>query len=152
MANTNARITTPTESPSSKTKSSSVSRKHCQSTDSSMADRLASSDFKTRFEAYNRLQAAAVAFGEKLPIPEIVALGGQSDGKSTLLEALLGFRFNVREVEMGTRRPLILQMVHDSTALEPRCQFQSGWPSLWWQSLVEVLTCAWEKNAWQLLE
>lgn len=78
----------------------------------------------SRFEAYNRLQAAAVAFGEKLPIPEIVALGGQSDGKSSLLEALLGFRFNVREVEMGTRRPLILQMVHDPTALDPRCRFQ----------------------------
>lgn len=83
-----------------------------------------SSSSKSRFEAYNRLQAAAVAFGEKLPIPEIVALGGQSDGKSSLLEALLGFRFNVREVEMGTRRPLILQMVHDPTALEPRCRFQ----------------------------
>lgn len=82
------------------------------------------SEFKKRFEAYNRLQAAAVAFGEKLPIPEIVAIGGQSDGKSTLLEALLGFRFNVREVEMGTRRPLVLQMIHDSTALEPRCRFQ----------------------------
>jgi len=45
-----------------------------------------------------------VAFGESLPIPEIVAIGGQSDGKSSLLEAFLGFRFNVREVEMGTRR------------------------------------------------
>ncbi|KAL5989846.1 Dynamin-related protein 5A [Asimina triloba] len=84
-----------------------------------------SSDFKSRFEAYNRLQAAAVAFGERLPIPEIVALGGQSDGKSSLLEALLGFRFNVREVEMGTRRPLILQMVHDPSAYEPRCRFQA---------------------------
>ncbi|CAI0381978.1 unnamed protein product [Linum tenue] len=83
-----------------------------------------SSSSSSRFEAYNRLQAAAVAFGEKLPIPEIVAIGGQSDGKSSLLEALLGFRFNVREVEMGTRRPLILQMVHDPTALEPRCRFQ----------------------------
>ncbi|KAM0919182.1 hypothetical protein ACQ4PT_008381 [Festuca glaucescens] len=84
----------------------------------------ATSDTKARFEAYNRLQAAAVAFGEKLPIPEIVAIGGQSDGKSSLLEALLGFRFNVREVEMGTRRPLVLQMVHDPAALEPRCRFQ----------------------------
>ncbi|KAF6155851.1 hypothetical protein GIB67_039182 [Kingdonia uniflora] len=81
-------------------------------------------EFKSRFEAYNRLQATAVAFGEKLPIPEIVAIGGQSDGKSSLLEALLGFRFNIREVEMGTRRPLILQMVHDQSALEPRCRFQ----------------------------
>ncbi|KAI3992659.1 hypothetical protein MKX01_007981 [Papaver californicum] len=41
-----------------------------------------------------------------------------------VLEALLGFRFNVREVEMGTRRPLILQMVHDESAIEPRCRFQ----------------------------
>ncbi|XP_071689091.1 dynamin-related protein 5A-like [Rutidosis leptorrhynchoides] len=92
--------------------SSSISRKH-QTTSS-----------KSRFEAFNRLQSAAVAFGEKLPIPEIVAIGGQSDGKSSLLEALLGFRFNVREVEMGTRRPLILQMIHDPTALDPRCRFQ----------------------------
>ncbi|KAE8680136.1 Dynamin-related protein 5A [Hibiscus syriacus] len=50
--------------------------------------------------------------------------GGQSDGKISLLEALLGFRFNVREVEMSTRRPFILQMVHDPSALEPRCRFQ----------------------------
>lgn len=68
-----------------------------------------SEESRTRYEAYSRLQASAVAFGEKLPIPEIVAVGGQSDGKSSLLEALLGFRFNVREVEMGTRRPLMLQ-------------------------------------------
>jgi hypothetical protein len=79
---------------------------------------------KSRYEAYSRLQASAVAFGEKLPIPEIVAVGGQSDGKSSLLEALLGFRFNVREVEMGTRRPLMLQMLHDPAALEPRCRLQ----------------------------
>nr|KYP50066.1 Dynamin-like protein C [Cajanus cajan] len=95
----------------SKTPSKASSRRHHQ-------------DSKSRFEAYNRLQGAAVAFGETLPIPEIVAVGGQSDGKSSLLEALLGFRFNVREVEMGTRRPLILQMVHDASALEPRCRFQ----------------------------
>ncbi|XP_057968663.1 dynamin-related protein 5A [Malania oleifera] len=114
MATNNGFLATPTKTPSEK----SAARKHHNSTDGR------SSDFKSRFEAYNRLQAAAVAFGEKLPIPEIVALGGQSDGKSSLLEALLGFRFNVREVEMGTRRPLILQMVHDSTALDPRCRFQ----------------------------
>ncbi|MEW5303991.1 MAG: hypothetical protein WDW38_003211 [Sanguina aurantia] len=81
------------------------------------------SDYK-HFEAFSRLQAAAVAFGESLPIPEIVAIGGQSDGKSSLLEAFLGFRFNVREVEMGTRRPLIVQMIHDPTAQEPRCRLQ----------------------------
>ncbi|MBA0877225.1 hypothetical protein Goshw_021571 [Gossypium schwendimanii] len=83
-----------------------------------------SSSSRSRFEAYNRLQAMAVAFGEKLPISKIVALDGQSDGKSSLLEALLGFHFNVCEIEMGTRRPLILQMVHDPSALEPHYRFQ----------------------------
>nr|XP_012465993.1 unnamed protein product [Gossypium raimondii] len=56
--------------------------------------------------------------------PKIVALGSQSDGKSSLIEALLRFRFNVREIEIGTCRPLILQMVHYHSALEPRCRFQ----------------------------
>lgn len=118
MATGNAYLTTPTKTPSS-TSTSSLSRKQQNPNSTSTT-----SSSSSRFEAYNRLQAAAVAFGEKLPIPEIVALGGQSDGKSSLLEALLGFRFNVREVEMGTRRPLILQMVHDHTAVEPRCRFQ----------------------------
>ncbi|OIT00718.1 PREDICTED: dynamin-related protein 5A [Nicotiana attenuata] len=115
MSTTNTFLNTPTKTPNS----TSISKKHHKQHASDSG-----SEFKDRFEAYNRLQAAAVAFGEKLPIPEIVAIGGQSDGKSSLLEALLGFRFNVREVEMGTRRPLILQMVHDPTALEPRCSFQ----------------------------
>ena len=30
----------------------------------------------------------------------------------------------LREVEMGTRRPLICQMVHDPTAQQPRCRIQ----------------------------
>lgn len=62
--------------------------------------------------------------GETLPIPEIVAVGGQSDGKSSLMEALLGFRFNIRATEMGTRRPLVVQMVHDPDAATPRCRLQ----------------------------
>lgn len=118
MANSNTYLTTPTKTPSSRRNQQSQSKMQSHSKDPINAES------RSRFEAYNRLQAAAVAFGEKLPIPEIVAIGGQSDGKSSLLEALLGFRFNVREVEMGTRRPLILQMVHDLSALEPRCRFQ----------------------------
>lgn len=120
MASTNSFLNTPTKTPTS----TSISKKHHHHKQHPADPNRSASEFKDRFEAYNRLQAAAVAFGEKLPIPEIVAIGGQSDGKSSLLEALLGFRFNVREVEMGTRRPLILQMVHDPSALEPRCRFQ----------------------------
>jgi hypothetical protein len=37
---------------------------------------------------------------------------------------LFQFRFNIREVEMGTRRPLIVQMLHDPTATSPRCRLQ----------------------------
>ena len=65
---------------------------------------FSSSDAQLRYEAYSRLQAAAVAFGESLPIPEIVAIGGQSDGKSSLLEAFLGV----------------------STLLQAGCLFHSG--------------------------
>ena len=39
---------------------------------------------------FSKLQAAAVAFGEAIPIPEIVCVGGQSDGKSSLLEGARG--------------------------------------------------------------
>ncbi|ERN20483.1 dynamin-related protein 5A [Amborella trichopoda] len=125
----NTPVKTPSQSPSNHdpnliTQQRKHPSSHQESAVRAMDLRPSNTEFKSRFEAYNRLQAAAVAFGEKLPIPEIVALGGQSDGKSSLLEALLGFRFNVREVEMGTRRPLILQMVHDPTAIEPRCRFQ----------------------------
>ena len=49
-------------------------------------DAYENSAARLRFAAFSRLQAAAVAFGETLPIPEIVAVGGQSDGKSSLLE------------------------------------------------------------------
>lgn len=113
-----AAVTTPSQSRKQESQSQSQQSKYIDTF-------YASADVRSRFEAYNRLQASAVAFGEKLQIPEIVALGGQSDGKSSLLEALLGFKFNVREVEMGTRRPLMLQMVHDPSALEPRCRFQA---------------------------
>ena len=68
---------------------------------------------QARYAAYSKLQTTAVASGENFFLPEIVAVGGQSDGKSSLLEAFLGFRFNVREVEMGTRRsakPVLLAL------------------------------------------
>ena len=34
------------------------------------------------------------------------------------------FRFNVKDVEMGTRRPLIVQMVHAPDFDEPQCRLQ----------------------------
>ncbi|KAJ3686934.1 hypothetical protein LUZ61_016098 [Rhynchospora tenuis] len=115
--------TTPNSKPHPSTSASSMLRRAPPPANGAFSS-SSSESVKSRFDAYSRLQAAAVAFGEMLPTPEIVVLGGQFDGKSSLLEALLGFQFDVREVEMGTRRPLVLQMVHDPTALEPRCRFQ----------------------------
>ena len=89
-----------------------------------VANVYASQDAKQRNEAYNRLTIAAKQCGETVPVPEIVVVGGQSDGKSSLLEAFLGFRFNLREVEMGTRRPLVVQMNHTEGFEEPECCFQ----------------------------
>lgn len=88
------------------------------------ADLFDNQECRNRYQAYSKLQSTAVAFGESLPIPEIVAIGGQSDGKSSLMEAFLGFRFNICSSEMGTRRPLIVQMLHDAAATEPRCRLQ----------------------------
>ena len=31
----------------------------------------------------------------------------------------------MREVEIGTRRPLIVQMIHDPSLAEPRCRLQN---------------------------
>uniref|UniRef100_M4F941 GED domain-containing protein n=1 Tax=Brassica campestris TaxID=3711 RepID=M4F941_BRACM len=77
MANSNSSLPTPTKTPSSRRNNQSQSKIQSHPQDP------ATSESRSRFEAYNRLQAAAVAFGEKLPTPEIVAIGGQSDGKSS---------------------------------------------------------------------
>ncbi|GAV72308.1 Dynamin_N domain-containing protein, partial [Cephalotus follicularis] len=142
FASCNDSMTTTNQTMPSSTPSRTPSKRHNQNQNTRQEESMT-----RRFEAYNRLQAAAVAFGEKLPIPEIVALGGQSDGKSSLLEALLGFRFNVREVEMGTRRPIVLQMVHDPTALDPRCRFQEedseeyGSPVVLASAIADIIKC-----------
>ena len=90
----------------------------------SVKDVYNSSAAQQRNEAYNKLTSAARQCGEEVAVPEIVVVGGQSDGKSSLLEAFLGFRFNLREVEMGTRRPLVVQMNHSEAHTDPECCFQ----------------------------
>jgi len=57
-------------------------------------------------------------------MPELVVVGMQSDGKSTFIEGLLGFQFNIVESTIGTRRPLIIQMINDPTRNEPHCRFR----------------------------
>ncbi|KAK9829182.1 hypothetical protein WJX72_004363 [[Myrmecia] bisecta] len=72
----------------------------------------------------NRLQGAATLLGDNaasdksMPglwelLPSIVVIGGQSSGKSSVLEAVVGKDFLPRGTGIVTRRPLLLQLVND---------------------------------------
>ncbi|KAL7718689.1 Dynamin-type G domain-containing protein [Entamoeba marina] len=72
---------------------------------------------------FNNLQSLSTSLGIPIETPELVVVGMQSDGKSSFIEALVGFQFNVVESTIGTRRPLIIQMTNDPTKRTPRCCF-----------------------------
>ncbi|XP_062184183.1 dynamin-related protein 3B-like isoform X2 [Phragmites australis] len=57
-----------------------------------------------------------------LELPQVAAIGGQSSGKSSVLEALVGRDFLPRGPDICTRRPLVLQLVRHS-ALEEWGEF-----------------------------
>ncbi len=69
-----------------------------------------------------------------LEYPEVVVVGMQSDGKSSFIEGLLGFQFNIVESstnfvfpnlqDIGTRRPLIIQMTNNPSKEYPSCRFR----------------------------
>lgn len=62
----------------------------------------------------NRLQDAFASLGEglSLDLPQIAVVGGQSAGKSSVLENFVGRDFLPRGTGIVTRRPLILQLIH----------------------------------------
>lgn len=46
------------------------------------------------------------------------------DGKSSFIEGLLGFQFNIVDTNIGTRRPLIIQMINNQERDTPSCRFR----------------------------
>uniref|UniRef100_A0A0E0IJ72 Dynamin-type G domain-containing protein n=1 Tax=Oryza nivara TaxID=4536 RepID=A0A0E0IJ72_ORYNI len=56
--------------------------------------------------------------GGGLELPQVAAIGGQSSGKSSVLEALVGRDFLPRGPDICTRRPLVLQLVRHSAPEE----------------------------------
>lgn len=61
----------------------------------------------------NKLQDVFNTVGtEAIQLPQIVVVGAQSSGKSSVLENLVGRDFLPRGSGVVTRRPLILQLVH----------------------------------------
>ncbi|CAL8078331.1 unnamed protein product [Calicophoron daubneyi] len=61
----------------------------------------------------NKLQDVFNTVGtENIQLPQIVVLGTQSSGKSSVLENLVGRDFLPRGPGIVTRRPLVLQLIH----------------------------------------
>ena len=56
--------------------------------------------------------ATTAAAAELLELPQIIVLGAQSSGKSSVIEALVGREFLPRGTGIVTRRPLIVQLIH----------------------------------------
>ena len=59
----------------------------------------------------------------ELDLPQIVVIGSQSSGKSSVLESLVGRGFLPRGSGIVTRRPLVLQLVHTSGSEPDYAQF-----------------------------
>ena len=62
----------------------------------------------------NKLQEAFAPLGiAPIDLPQIAVVGSQSSGKSSVLEALVGYDFLPRGTGICTRRPLILQLINE---------------------------------------
>lgn len=65
----------------------------------------------------NRLQniMTKASINSKIKLPQMVIVGSQSSGKSSLIEAIVGKEFLPRGTGIVTRRPLILQLKNTSS-------------------------------------
>lgn len=70
------------------------------------------------YECFNELHQLAQAFDKPFDAPAVVICGHQTDGKSALVEALMGFQFNSVGGGTKTRKPIAIHMVRDSDALQ----------------------------------
>ncbi|KAL2091923.1 hypothetical protein ACEWY4_011721 [Coilia grayii] len=81
---------------------------------------------ETLIPVINRLQEVFLTVGaESIQLPQIVVVGSQSSGKSSVLESLVGRDFLPRGSGIVTRRPLVLQLVH-VPPLEERRKQENG--------------------------
>ena len=61
----------------------------------------------------NKLQNVFNTIGQDpIDLPQIVVIGSQSSGKSSVIENLVGRDFLPRGADIVTRRPLVLQLIH----------------------------------------
>uniref|UniRef100_A0A8C5PH99 dynamin GTPase n=1 Tax=Leptobrachium leishanense TaxID=445787 RepID=A0A8C5PH99_9ANUR len=74
-------------------------------------------DMEDLIPLVNRLQDAFSAIGQScnLDLPQVAVVGGQSAGKSSVLENFVGREFLPRGSGIVTRRPLVLQLINSTT-------------------------------------
>ena len=78
----------------------------------------------------NRLQDVFSAIGQApIDLPQIVVIGSQSSGKSSVLENVVGRDFLPRGTGIVTRRPLVLQLYHNAGAAQDDDAGSSSSPS-----------------------
>lgn len=76
------------------------------------------------FQTFNELRTTAIKYNMPLALPEIVVVGMQSVGKSSLIEAFAALRLNNCGYGTKTRRPMVLEMLqNDKYKKMPHCQF-----------------------------
>uniref|UniRef100_A0A668ANC7 Dynamin-1-like protein n=1 Tax=Myripristis murdjan TaxID=586833 RepID=A0A668ANC7_9TELE len=81
---------------------------------------------ETLIPIINRLQEVFLTVGaDIIQLPQIVVVGSQSSGKSSVLESLVGRDFLPRGSGIVTRRPLVLQLVNVAP-LQERKQMEIG--------------------------
>ncbi|KAK7031454.1 Dynamin protein [Favolaschia claudopus] len=67
----------------------------------------------------NKLQDTFNNLGGELDMPQLVVVGSQSAGKSSVLETIVGRDFLPRGQGIVTRRPLVLQLIHTPESTDP---------------------------------
>lgn len=78
------------------------------------------------YEAYNELHSLAQELETPFDAPAVLVVGHQTDGKSALVEALMGFQFNHVGGGTKTRRPITLHMKYNPLCELPLCHLASS--------------------------
>ncbi|KAG0243416.1 vacuolar protein sorting-associated protein 1 [Mortierella sp. GBA43] len=82
----------------------------------------------TLIRTINKLQDAFSTVGVHNPVdlPQIVVIGSQSSGKSSVLENIVGRDFLPRGSGIVTRRPLVLQLINRPSPNSPNANAEEG--------------------------
>ncbi|KAI8025770.1 Dynamin-like protein ARC5 [Camellia lanceoleosa] len=77
------------------------------------------------YEAYNELHGLAQEFETPFEAPAVLVVGHQTDRKSALVAALMGFQFNLVGGGTKTRRPITLHMKYNPDSHSLLCHLLS---------------------------